>query len=63
MAALAQLRQRPPPTPAEALDEPLRAFPSRFLRITCLRRHDHAACEQRRSWRRRQVEQQHNRAS
>ena len=25
----------PLPTPAEALDEPLRAFPSWFMRITC----------------------------
>ena len=25
----------PLPTPAEALDQPLRAFPSWFLRITC----------------------------
>jgi hypothetical protein len=32
---LAELRHRPLPSPAEALDEPLRAFPSWFLRIEC----------------------------
>ena len=26
---------QPLPTPAEALDEPFRAFPSRFMRVTC----------------------------
>lgn len=34
-AALAQLRSDPLPTGDEALDAPLAAFPSWFMRITC----------------------------
>jgi hypothetical protein len=36
-ATLAALRHDPLPTPAEALGEPLRTFPSWFLRVECKR--------------------------
>ena len=41
-APLAQLGTEPLPTGAEALDEPFRAFPSWFMRVTCDRCGAHA---------------------
>jgi hypothetical protein len=37
----------PLPTGAEALEEPFRAFPSWFMRVTC----DQCGCSTRRGWR------------